>query len=78
MMTLHDQEFLYDESVSKDLKKIGRPNVDLSDEKRLKFFAKYLHRLPFFRRISEEKLLNKYIDKIVLVEREKNSLIVMP
>ena len=70
-MNLYDPEFLYDDSISKDLNKIGKHNVDLSDEKRLQFFAKYLHRLPFFRRIPEEKLSGKYIDKITLVEKVK-------
>ena len=52
-MNLHDSEFLYDESVAKDLQKIGKPNADLSEPKRLQFFAKYINRLPFFRRVGE-------------------------
>ena len=77
-MNLYDQEFLYDESIAKDLNRIGKPNPDIPEDKRLQFFAKYLNRLSFFRRISEEKLTSKYIQKITLVERKKDELIVVP
>ena len=71
-MNLFDQGFLYDESIEKDLNKIGKPNPDIPEDKRLQFFAKYLNKFSFFRRISEKKLTTKYIEHITLVERKKD------
>jgi len=34
-MNLYDPEFLYDDSVAKNLNKIGKPNPDLPENKRL-------------------------------------------
>ena len=77
-MNLYDPEFLYDDSVAKNLQKIGKPNPDLPDEKRLQFMAKYISMFPFFRRIAEEKINEKYIDKLEIVEKKKGELITIP
>ena len=77
-MNLYDPEYLYDESVAKNLQKIGKPNPDLAEEKRLQFMAKYIGMFPFFRRIPEQRISDYYIDKIEIVEKKKGQLITIP
>ena len=74
---MQDQKFLYDASVTKDMEKIGRPS-DIPEQKRLQFLAKYLNRLPFFRRVGETNLNEKYIHKLSIVEKKCGDLITIP
>jgi len=78
MMNLYDPEFLYDDSVAKNLLKIGKPNPDLKDKKRLQFLAKYLSMFPFFKRITERKMAEKYVGHITIVEKNKGDIVVIP
>ena len=52
LMNLYDPDFLYDESVVKNLDKLGKPSAEISEEKRPLFLAKYLNMFPFFSRLS--------------------------
>ena len=64
-MNMYDKDYLYDNQVAINLRKLSDPNnEEMRGKNRLFFLSQYLNMFPFFQRIKEETLCNKYIDKI--------------
>ena len=62
---MYDKDYLYDARVANNLRKLSDPNQeDMNEKNRLIFLSQYLNMFPFFQRIKEEVLCEKYIDKI--------------
>ncbi len=78
LMNLYDPDFLYDESVVKNLDRLGKPSADILEEKRPLFLAKYLNMFPFFSRVSAQDMANKYIKNITIIDKKKDDLVIIP
>ena len=78
LMNLYNEDDLCDKSVSKNLKTLTQNNTEMSESKRVQFLGKYLSMFPFFRRLSETKMMNFYVNKIKILEYKKGDLVCIP
>ena len=71
LINMYDSEYLFDKKVQTNLNKLTKKQDmnGIAEDKRLQFLSQYLTIFPFFKRISEHTIHDKYIKKIKIVER---------
>ena len=71
LINMYDSEYLYDRKIEKNLNKLTKNDSinGVAEGKRLQFLSQYLTTFPFFKRLSEENIHNKYIRRIKIIER---------
>ena len=71
LINMYDPEYLFDRKIQANLDKLTKNDSinGVAEDKRLQFLSQYLTTFPFFKRMSEDTIHDKYINKIKIVER---------